>query len=551
MSHVFRPFHFPKQLMIDRRLLLQALTAQAGLCWFPVSYAAPAQAAPGAPVKGGHLISVVVPEPQNVGLAISNPSIVIVSNVFDGLVAYDENFKLVPRLAESWQSSSDGKTITFKLRRGVKWHDGKPFTSADVQYSLMEFCKKVLPRGAGTYGRLQRVETPDAHTAVLHLDAPSPVIWAALSVNETQILPRHIYEGSNPLTNPANNRPVGTGPFVFKEWVRGSHVTLERNPDYWEADRPHLDRLTFRVINDAAARAASLENGEVQYIPLSPVPLADVARLASSRKVKVERRGWEAVAPMYFFEFNLRRKPFEDIRVRQAIAHAIDRNALAKSVFYGFAEPATGPVPSSQKRFRNPGLAQYAFDPDRAEKLLDQAGLRRQADGVRLRLNHLTLPYGDDYKRAGEVFRQQLKRIGVEVTLLNYDLPTYLRKVYTDFDFDTQSLFLAAYADPQIGVQRRYWTQSIKPGTPWGNASSYSNLELDAILEQAQIEPDEEKRRVLLYRFQDIVQRDVPSVSLLELQQFRVWSSRLQGVDVGPFGVYSSLGNAWLAPEGT
>ncbi|MFG1280009.1 ABC transporter substrate-binding protein [Xanthobacter autotrophicus] len=531
--------------MLNRRDILRLTAAGASLAFMPI-----ARAADGTPVRGGHLVSIVVPEPQNLGIAVSNPTIVIAANIFDGLVTYDAASQPRPQLAESWEQSADGRTITFRLRKGVKWHDGTPFSSADVKYSILEVVKKTHPRGIGTYRHLEDIETPDDHTAIFKLALPSPVIWSGLSSNETQILPKHLYEGTDPLTNPFNTKPIGTGPFVFKEWVRGSHVTLEHNPDYWDAGKPYLDKITFKVVPDAGARAAALETGEVQYIPLSPVPLSDVARLARQPGITVETRGWEAVAPIYFFDFNLRRKPFQDVRVRRAIAHAIDRRALAQTVWYDFAVPATSSVPSSQKQFHAPGLPQYEYDPKKAEALLDEAGLKRGADGVRLRFNHLNIPYGDDYKRSGEFIRQQLKRIGIEVELVNYDLPTFLRKVYTDYDFDTQSVFYAALSDPQLGVQRRFWTKAIQPGSAWSNASGYSNPEFDAVVAEAAVEPDVEKRRALLARFQLIAQTDLPSISLLELKPFRVWSSSLKGVDVSPVGVYASLGSAWLAPSG-
>ncbi len=530
--------------MLNRRDILRLAAAGASLAAVPM-----ARAADGTPVRGGHLISIVVPEPQNLGISVSNPTIVIAANVFDGLVTYDEAGKPQPRLAESFEQSADGRAITFRLRKDVKWHDGVPFTAADVKYSILEVVKKTHPRGRGTYAQLEDIETPDDYTAILKLAKPSPVIWAALSGSETQILPKHLYEGTDPLTNPWNVKPIGTGAFIFKEWVRGSHVTLERNPDYWDAGKPYLDRITFKVVPDAGARAAQLETGEVQYIPLSPVPLSDVERLAGRKDVVVETRGWEAVSPVFFFDFNLRRKPFDDVRVRRAIAYAIDRRALARTVWYGFADPSTSPVPASQKQFYAPGLPQYEYDPKKAEALLDEAGLKKGPDGVRLRFTHLNHTYGDDFKRSGEFIRQQLKRVGIEVELINYDLPTFLRKSYTDYDFDTLNVFYAAFSDPQLGVQRRFWSKNIQPGSAWSNASGYSNPEFDAIVDAAAVEPDEGKRKALLARLQLIAQTDVPSISLLELKQFRVWSSRLKGVDVSPVGVYGTLASAWLEPE--
>ena len=502
-----------------------------------------AQEAPGSRT----LVANIVPEPQGLvgGIAISAPALAISSCIFDSLVEYDADFKPTPGLAESWQESADGRAITFHLRQGVKWHDGKPFTSADVQFSIMALMKKVHPRGGAFYAALTDVETPDPHTAVFRFSRRAPVVWSVLN-HETQILPRHLYEGTDLLTNPWNLKPIGTGAFVFKEWARGDYVLLERNPDYWDKGRPRVRRIRFRFIPDAGARAAALETGEVQYTPLSPVPLADVPRLKRNPKLVVETRGNEASAPMFFFDFNLRRPQFQDVRVRRAFAHAIDKQALADKVWYGFAKPATGPVPSYQAQFYTADVPTYVFDPALAERLLDEAGYKRGADGVRMRITHDPMPYGDEYRQTGEFIREALKQVGIEVTLRNSDLPTFLRKVFTDNDFDTLNSFYAAYSDPQIGVHRRFWSQAIKKGTPWSNASGYASAKADALIDAIQTEGDPKRRQAHIHALQQLAQADLPSITLLEQHPFRVFSSRLGGVNVNPDGNGASLKNVTL-----
>src|ERR1700719_418203 len=188
-----------------------------------------------------------------------------------------------PALAESWTAAPDGKTYTFKLRRGVTWHDGKPFTSADVKFSLEEIWKKLHPRGRVTFGKVTAVDTPDASTVVVRLSESTPMLLAALSSYESQGLPKHVYEGKDFTTHPALNAPIGTGPFVFKE----------------------------------------CEKGEVQLGVFNPVPLSDVKRLTALPNVKAETRGYEYFAPMYMMEINLRDEHLKDKRVRHAILHAL------------------------------------------------------------------------------------------------------------------------------------------------------------------------------------------------------------------------------------
>lgn len=502
------------------------------------------QAAP----RGRTLVANIVPEPQGLvgGIAISAPAVAISNNIFDALFEYDADFKPQPALATSWEERDEGRTLVLNLRKGVTWHDGKPFTSADVQYSILELMKKVHPRGGAFFAQLDAVDTPDPHTAVLRFTSRAPVVWSVLNY-ETQILPRHLYEGTNILANPYNLKPVGTGPFVFKEWVRGDYVLVERNPNYWDKDRPKVDRIRFRFIPDSGARAAALETGEVHYTPLSPVPLADVPRLKEKPGLVVETRGSEANAPVFFLDFNLRRPQFQDVRVRRAIAHAIDKKALAETVWFGLATPATGPIPSYQKQFYTADVPQYGFDLARAEQLLDEAGHKKGSDGIRFRISHDPMPYGDEYTRSGEFIRQALKQVGIEVTLRNHDLPTFLRKVFTERDFDTLNSFYAAFPDPQIGVHRRFSSEAIKTGTPWSNASGYSKPETDALIGAIQSEGDTARRTALIHQLQQVAQTDLPSITLLELRPLRVFSARLKGVNVNPDGGGASLKEVYFA----
>jgi peptide/nickel transport system substrate-binding protein len=533
-----------------------ALGAAAGFSFLP-SLARYAEAAEpnGAPIRGGILYANVVPEAPGwvAGLNISNPAVVVSVSIFDGLIGYDAQLNPVPQLAESWTQTADGKTITFKLRQGVTWHDGQPFTSADVQYSLMEVTKKVHPRGNATFARLDAVDTPDAHTAIFRFNTATPAVWSALWGGETQILPKHLYAGTDPLTNPWNAKPIGTGPFVFKEWARGSHVALERNPNYWDkgADgraKPYLDKVLFRFIPDAGAREASLENGELQFAATDAVPVADLPRLAKDPALVIDTKSWEALAPIAFFDFNMRRKTFQDIRVRRAIAHAIDRNALAKIVWFGYATPATGPIPSYQTKFYKADTPQYPYDPKRAEELLDAAGLKRGANGIRLSINNLPLPFGDQYVRTAEFIRDQLRRVGIELKLINYDLPTFGIKAYREYDFDTITNWYSAFPDPQLGVIRRYWSRAIKPGTTSSNASGWSSPEMDRVIEAMQVETDPVRRRAQIDQLQVIAQTEVPSVNLLEPKLFSIRSARVQGYKGSPFAAYQSLAGLWLEP---
>lgn len=535
---------FPPARLASWLLSLAALGAGAATAAGTPS--APAQATPRA---GGTLTAIIQPEPVILTSALNSaaPTGFFSANVFDGLVEYDNDFKLRPALAERWDISRDGKTLTFRLRPNVKWHDGKPFTSADVKWTLENVWKKLHPRNQILFGKVTQVDTPDALTVVLRFSEPSLAVLSSLNSNGAQVLPKHLYEGTDILNNPYNNKPVGTGPFVFKEWNKGNYIVLERNPDYWDKGKPYLDKLVFKVVPDASARAAALEKGEVQYAPFNPVPLKDAQRLAQLPTLKLETRGYDWLSPWLFMDINVDRPYFKDVRVRQALAHAIDLNALNKVVWFGFGKPALSPVVSTLGQFFNPEVPKYPYDPAKAEALLDAAGLKRGADGNRLKIQIDYLPYGDDYRRSAEFIKQALKRVGIEVAVRNQDTPSYTRRVYGDRDFDLAVVWYAGFADPLVGVTRAYRADTVGKNIPWSNGSGYRGEEANKLIDQAQGSASQSERVALLRKFQSVVQADLPSVPLLELRFFTVQSAALRDTVGGVDQVYASLKHAWFA----
>lgn len=500
------------------------------------------------PRRGGTLTAIIQPEPVILTAALNTaaPTGVVTGSIFDGLVDYDANLNPVPALAVSWQTAPDGKTLTLKLREGVTWHDGKPFTSADVKWTLEEVWKKIHPRNQATFAKVTSVDTPDDSTVVLHLSEPSVAILSSLNSNGAQVLPKHLYEGTDILKNPYNNKPVGTGPFVFKEWVRGNYIALERNPNYWQKDKPYLDRLVFRVIPDAAARSAALEKGEVQYAVLSPVPLKDAERLAKLPNLRVSTQGYEWLSPWLFADFNVERPHLKDAKVRQALAHAIDRNTIAKVVWFGFAKPAVSPIPSSLGAFHDNSGITYDFDPKKAEALLDEAGYKRGPDGTRFTLDIDYIPYGDDFKRTAEYLKQALKRVGVEANVRSQDTAAYTRRVYGDRDFDVSITWFAAFSDPQVGVNRAYWSGSIGKNIPWTNGSGYRNAEVDALIAATQGEADPKKRIQIFKQLQKVVLTDLPTLPLVELKFFTVEAANLRHPQPSGDQVYGSFRDFWF-----
>ena len=501
------------------------------------------------PVQGGSL-RMLVPEPAMLSNATtSNGHVFNVSNkIFDGLIDFDFNFNPVPKLATSWTISEDGKMLSFVLREGVKWHDGTPFTARDVEFSALEAWKKLHPRGRSTWANLEKVVVVDDLNIEFHLSKPAPYIMSSLFGAESQIIPRHIYEGTDILTNPANTAPIGTGPFRFVEWNRGQYIYLQRNEDYWDEGKPYLDDIILQFIPDASARAVALEAQEIDIAGGMPVPLIDAQRLNELPYLTIPEKGGEGYSQFVFMEVNTRREHLSDPRVRKAMLHAMDRKFMIENIFFGFAKEMTGPIPHTQSQFYTADVPEYAYDLELAKKLLDEAGLKPDQNGVRLRITcDPLLGYAEFLPVIASYFKSQMALIGIEVDIRNQDFSSYVKRIYDDYDFDVTVVSLTGMNDPTIGIQRLYWSKNIIPGTPFSNASGYSNAVADEALEAAQVEASFEKRREQFVTFQKQVMEDVPCLPIADVQYFTVKNVKVHGTEATPFGISGNFAEAFIS----
>ncbi|SAL55690.1 extracellular solute-binding protein [Caballeronia sordidicola] len=435
--------------------------------------------------------------------------------IFDGLLTFDEQFNPKPQLATRWEAARDGLSLTFHLRPNVRWHDGQPFTSKDVAYSVLEIWKKYHSRGRTTFANVIAVDTPDALTATLRLIKPAPYLLSALmSSVEAQILPQHLYAGRDVLSNPLNNAPVGNGPFKFVKWEQGNYVLLERNPDYWDAPRPYVDKVLFRFIADRSGGASALETGEVHLADNYGVALTDIVRLSRNPQIVVKDYPSTYITGTAAFEFNLDRPQFRDPRVRQAFAHAFDRDFIVKNIWLGYADKVEAPIPKAFPAFFTADVPTYPLDLAKAEALLDAAGLKRDAKGVRLTLTNDPAPTGP-LAPIAQHLRSNLQKIGVRLNIRSSDFGEFVNRVYTRRDFDTIIYSANAGPDPAIGTQRFYWSKNFKPGVAFSNAADYNSPEVDQLLESGQAEIDPARRRDIYNRFQQKVQTDVARIPLI------------------------------------
>ncbi len=499
---------------------------------------------------GGTLVQITQPEPPNLApyISTSGPIGQVTAKVFDGLLEYDFNLKPQPSVAEKFEVAADGKTITFNLRRDVKFHDGKPLTSEDVRFTFMDVLKKVHPRGIATFRELTAVDTPDAHTVVFKLSNPAPYLIMALSGYESPLLPKHVYGEGDIKTHPSANTPVGSGPFKFVEWRRGEFVRLDKNKDYWRSGQPYLDRVVVRFINDSGTRTAVLEKGEAHVAGFGAVPYNDVKKLAAMPSIEVTTKGYEMISPVVELMLNTKQAPLDNAKVRQAISYAIDRKFAIDNIWFGFGKPATGVISSNfaPSGLYSPGLDYTVADRiARANKLLDEAGLPRKADGVRFEMVHDLTPYGEEWQRFGEYVQQALGQVGIKLTLRYEDVAKWLKRVYTDYDFMMTSNFLYNLADPVLGVHRSFHSDRIRPGTVFVNAARWTSPETDAIMDKATVEIDPGKRAALYKDLVRITSEASPIVYVLEVQFPTLVNKQFKNVITSPLGIYGNYAGAY------
>lgn len=352
-------------------------------CWA----ASPAMAQNNTPVRGGTAVVALAGDPPTLNPAVSSgfPEQLLGCMVYQGLVQLSTNLVDVkPQLASRWSLSADEKTYTFDLVP-AKWHDGRPFTAEDVRFSLLEFNAKYAPVFAPVARQIEKIEAPTASRVVVTLKQPfGPFLRTLTCAAGAAIMPRHVYAGANPIGHAATTTaPVGTGPFKLESWRRGDRVNLVRNPDYWEPGKPYLDAIVGKIIPQGTARTQALLAGEIDFVSSYFLSSSDHEVIAKSRKLKLVQSGFPPGNSLLIF--NLRRKPLDDARVRQALFMATNREFLHKTAFS--LEGDVGVTPFNSKfdwaaaeiDYRK----LYPYNVARANQLLDEAGVARDASGKR------------------------------------------------------------------------------------------------------------------------------------------------------------------------
>ena len=434
--------------------------------------------------------------------------------MFNSLVKKNEQFDYVPELASNIQRSDDGLTFTFTLRDGVTFHDGRQFTSADAKYTLDTVLANTFAKsasffegaGANRTGYIKSVEAPDARTLVITLTKP----WTGLLPNLVPIalIPKDSYESQK-------THPLGTGPFKFKSYDQSQQVVdLEANPNYWDGP-PQMATLRARVISDSNAMQAELQSGRVDIAPL-PTSLSPdaIKALGSNPNLAVHQFTGSNVN---LLTFNTREAPLDNVKVRQAIAHAVDREGMIRDLLLGQGKIAHSILPESSWAY-SAGQT-YNFDPAAAKRLLDEAGLRDpDGDGPQMRITKpLVFRISGSSAAARQyagVIQNYLKNIGLPVSIETSELNVMFESLRRGQFQISYGQWVGGNQDP-IFYRDLFATSEIPTETRASrNRSRYSNSELDQILTEAANTYDHDKAKPLYARAQEIVSRDVPVLPL-------------------------------------
>ncbi|MFQ5877170.1 MAG: ABC transporter substrate-binding protein [Acidobacteriota bacterium] len=494
--------------------------------------------ADGPPGYGGRFVFPLPIEPSTLNYVVGTdmPSVLVQRLVAEGLVDHDADLRPVPRLAESWNFSPDGRVLTFRLRRGVRFHDGSPFTSADVLHTY----RRIIDPASRAVGRLdaflpvEKVETPDPLTVRVtyrHPYAPALRGW------EAPILPRHLDTSEDLAASPLNRAPVGTGPFRFASWEAGQRIVLTANEAYW-GGRPYLDSFVFQVIPSQETRLQALLAGEVDYAHLTPVQWEAHGGSASFRRRFRSIR----YVPLFLYYIAWRSDGsnpfFGDPAVRRALSLALDRQGYVSTVLRGMGRVADSPF-HPQQLAPDPRSPGPVYDPAAAAARLEAAGWRvdpktgvRARDGVPFRFTLLVYSGGEDHLRFSQVAQESLRRLGVEMSIERLDWPALWTRL-------KEGEFQAALSGTVPGLDPDSWYGMLHSSQIDGgqNYAAFRDARVDAWLDEGRRSIDAH-RRLELYRRVERRVRDLQPYTFLFFPIVRAAvSRRVRGLSASPLGI--------------
>ncbi len=502
-------------------VVAMALAPQVSLATQPPTQATTvAQPPSGTTLRVGVGIDVASLDP----IAQTNTTVAnMLSYIVETLVTFDQNGKIVPLLAKSWTTSEDGLTWTFTLQAGVKFHDGTPFDATAVKANFDRLLDPdVQAPGRGSYTLIKSTDAVDATTVKFTLSTRSMAFLSTLTWPASGIVsPATIAKGS--ATYKAIAAPVGTGRYVYKELVKGSSLTVTRNPNYW-GKKPYYETVTFRILPEAATRESQVLAGQLDVIILPPA--SDLDALNKNSAVKV------LLAPsnrVIFIALNNTVKPFDDPRVRQAVNYAVNKDDIVKNVLFGAGGTLDAPLAPSVTGYCKVGP--YPYDPDKAKSLLKDAGV---APGTKVDFIYPTGRYLQD-AQAAQAIGNYLKQVGLDPQMATMDYPTYIAAITKPLAENKTMMHLLGWASSYLDASGSMETflSSLQPSKGF-NTAFYKNSQVDDLLAKALGEVDPAKRADLYCQAEKIVWNDAPWIFLWYQSFPIVYSSKIQNVTYLP-----------------
>jgi len=451
--------------------------------------------------------------------------------LFDALLIRDEHLNVQPGLAERWDNP-DPLTYVFHLRRGVTFHDGRPLTARDVKWTFDSLLEgKIRSTKKAVYRFVDHIDAPDDMTVIFHLKEPFATLLWNLSEGAIGIVP---YGSLDDMTS----HPIGSGPFKFVSAEQDKEVILERNDNYW-GNKARLSRVRFTVVPDTTTRALELRKGSAD-VAINALTSDMVLALEREPRLEVQRAPGTILS---YLAFNLRDPLLRDVRVRQAIAYAIDRGPLIQYIWRGFAQPAASILPP-QSWADDPNVRTYPHDQAKANQILNAAGYRA-VDGVRF---HLTMKTSteESTRLLAAVLQQQLREVGIALDIRTFEFATFLADV-TSGSFQFYSLrWIGGNEDPDIF---EYVFHSAKFPPNGANRGFYSNPRVDVLIDQARRETDQNVRKRLYAELQEVLAQDLPYINLWYFDNVLVHSRRVGNVTLNPSGNYDFLKTAEIRSQ--
>jgi peptide/nickel transport system substrate-binding protein len=499
------------------------------------------------PAYGDSLVDGTIGEPTNLlpVLATDGSSHSVAGFIYNGLVKYDKDLKLTGDLAESWHVSNDGLIITFHLRRGVKWQDGVEFTSRDVLYTYRVTIDPKTPTAySEDFKQVKLAEAPDPYTFRVTYGKP---FAPALASWGSAILPAHLLEGKDITKSPLSRTPVGTGPYRIKEWIAGQKVVLESYHNYFEG-RPFIDRYVYRIIPDSSTMYMELKAGGVDMMGLTPV---QYLRQTDTPEFRARYAKYRYPDSSYvYLGYNLRNPLFTDKRVRQAITCAINKDEIIKGALLGLGQVAHGPYKPGTWAY-NPHIKDFDYNPERARKLLADAGWRETnssgilvRNGKPFRFTVLTNQGNDLRLKTALIIQQRLKAVGIDMKIRVLEWASFISNFIDTRNFEAVILGWNITPDPDLFD---VW-HSSKTGPKELNFIGFKNREVDLLIEKGRGTFDQNLRQKCYFRFQEILAEEQPYTFLYVPDVLPVVSARFHGIEPAPAGITYNFIH-WYVPK--